>query len=946
MASQDSTEPDKGQAPSTAEQVGAVAEVLRGGGGGDGDDPDTPPTETVTSPPAVKARRGRRLTKLTRGAGIGRYVIIDMLGKGGMGDVYAAYDPELDRRIALKLVRDVTGDGREALVAEAKTMARVSHPNVCAVYDAGSFDEGVFIAMELVDGQTLGDWRRTPRKWREILAVFEAAGRGLCAAHAAGIIHRDFKPGNVMIGRDGRMRVLDFGLARIGVNTPSSDSLDSESLSDSGEDMSPHIVVSRAMGTPSYMAPEQRRPGVHDARVDQYSFAVALYETLYGERPFAGDSADSVLVNALAHRVRPAPRDRDVPARLRRPLIRALAPDPAERFPSLAALLAELARDPAARRRRIALGAAGVGLAALAIFGVARRADGAAPCRGVDQPALRLWNTRAREQVTASFRATGRSYAATWASRVGQELELRAHELGASRLAACEATNVRREQSPALLDLRMACLDRRAAELGALVARLGASPDAALMDRALDAIARLPSLETCSDTAALLSAAPRPRDPARQADIDAAEAGVAETLASTYAADARKTRQRAREAVAAAERSGWSSLLAEALVTDVDAGLGAGEYTGLEEQVYRAARLAAEAHAERTVADAWIAAVRVLTALGRPQEALALAHAADAALARIDRPGLTRATLLESEAMAFEATGDFATAMARDDEALALRAAAGQVDELPVGDVLNHRAILASRQGEHVAAEVLHRRVLALRKQKLGDTHPDVASSLDNLGAVIYHQGRLAEAVELYQQALALRTAALGADHEDVATSYNNLGGVFLDRGDLVRAEEHYTRAIATWERVLGAEHPTLAIPLGNLGDVALARGDAKRALELCRRAYTLEERASGKDSPELAYSLTCEGEALVLADQAAQATPVLERALSLRERAPVDAVELARTRVALASALSAQRLDRARVVRLARSARDVLAGAGATSSSRLSRAEALLRKP
>jgi hypothetical protein len=183
MASQDSTEPDKGQSPSTAEQVGAVAEVL----GGAGDDPDTPPTQTVTSPPAVKAKRARRLAKLTRGAGIGRYVIIDMLGKGGMGDVYAAYDPELDRRIALKLVRDVTGDGREALIAEAKTMARVSHPNVCAVYDAGNFNEGVFIAMELVDGQTLGDWRRTPRKWREILAVFEAAGAtGACACSTSG----------------------------------------------------------------------------------------------------------------------------------------------------------------------------------------------------------------------------------------------------------------------------------------------------------------------------------------------------------------------------------------------------------------------------------------------------------------------------------------------------------------------------------------------------------------------------------------------------------------------------------------------------------------------------------------------------------------------------------------------------------------------------------------
>ncbi|MBZ0234379.1 MAG: serine/threonine protein kinase, partial [Deltaproteobacteria bacterium] len=340
MADQDATEPGEGSSPSTAERVGAVAEVLRRG--------DTPPTETVTSPPAQR-RRARRLPRFTRGGVIGRYVIIDLLGKGGMGDVYAAYDPELDRRIALKLVRDVSGDGRAHLITEAKTMARVSHPNVCAVHDAGSFDEGVFIAMELVDGPTLADWRRTPRSWREILAVFEAAGRGLCAAHAAGIVHRDFKPGNVMIGGDGRVRVLDFGLARLGVPSASVESLDGESSSEPDEEASPRVVASRAMGTPSYMAPEQRRPGIHDARVDQYAFAVALYETLYGERPFAGENPDAILASALTHRVRPPPRDRDVPAWIRRPLVKALAPDPAERFASLELLLAELARDPALR---------------------------------------------------------------------------------------------------------------------------------------------------------------------------------------------------------------------------------------------------------------------------------------------------------------------------------------------------------------------------------------------------------------------------------------------------------------------------------------------------------------------------------------------------------------------------------------------------------------------
>ncbi|MBK9035268.1 MAG: tetratricopeptide repeat protein [Myxococcales bacterium] len=389
---------------------------------------------------------------------------------------------------------------------------------------------------------------------------------------------------------------------------------------------------------------------------------------------------------------------------------------------------------------------------------------------------------------------------------------------------------------------------------------------------------------------------PRPTDPARQRDLAAAEAAVAAARAGSYAADARHTRALARAGVELAERAGWSVLVAEALVTDVDAALIAGDYAGLDDEVFRAARLATEARAEPAAAAAWIAGVRVLAALGRPQEALAIAHAADAALARLDRPGPQPAALLEAEAAALEATGDFAAAMARDDQALALRTAATGADALPVGDVLNHKAILASRQGDHAGAEALHRRVLALRTRLLGADHPDVASSLDNLGAVIYHQGRLDEAAALYQQALAARRAALGPDHEDVGTSLNNLGGVYLDRGELAAAEDHFARALATWARVFGQEHPSLAIPLGNLGDVALARGDAARALVVCRRAYAVEAKASGDRSPELAYSLTCEGEALTAAGQPAAAIDVLARALELREAAAVDAAELART--------------------------------------------------
>src|SRR3954447_3740640 len=155
---------------------------------------------------------------LPKGATIGRYVVLSLIGRGGMGEVYAAYDPELDRKIAIKLLKTrdaAAADGRARLLREAQAIARLSHPNVVVVYDVGTFGESVFIAMEFVDGNTIGYWLEAGQdSWRDVLDVYVAAGRGLIAAHAAGLVHRDFKPENVMITKAGQVRVMDFGLAR------------------------------------------------------------------------------------------------------------------------------------------------------------------------------------------------------------------------------------------------------------------------------------------------------------------------------------------------------------------------------------------------------------------------------------------------------------------------------------------------------------------------------------------------------------------------------------------------------------------------------------------------------------------------------------------------------------------------------------------------------------
>ncbi len=875
---------------------------------------DDGPTQT---PP----RRRGRLPRFSRGTVIGRYVVVDLLGAGGMGDVYAAYDPELDRRIALKLVRDASGAGNDRLVAEAQAMARVSHPNVAAVYDVGPFADGVFIAMELVDGVTLKVWRNVTRSRAEILTVFEAAGRGLAAAHAAGVVHRDFKPGNVMIGQDGRVRVLDFGLARrddgarldpvtldsaddtVSMTPPDEVEPDAAGGDDPG---GPRVVVSRAMGTPSYMAPEQRKAGVQDARADQFAFAVALYEALYGERPFAGSDAESIALAAASGDIRPPARGTDVAAWLRRVLVRALEADPVNRYPTMPALLAELGRGRTRRRRWIigAIATATAGLLAVAGFGLLRGGDPATPCRAAGAAVDGVWNRDARDRIRQAFAvARPGGGAAGWTDRVAAELDERARGWSQARITTCEATTVRREQSAALLDLRMVCLDRRLGELGALIGALAAA-DRALMDHALDALGGLPDLDACADAAGLMAITPRPTDPGRLARVVAAESALADVRARALAADMRQQRDRAAAMVVLARDAGHPPLVAEALIAWSRAARRADDAAAAEPVLYEAAELAAAARADRILAESWIEQVMLLgTELGRPREALTAGHAARATLARIGRPPLLTAALLHAEGMALATAGDLDTAAARELEALSLRTGLLGETDLLVAESLSQLALIRSRQGDHAGAEALHRRVLAQRRAALGDAHPDVAASINNVGVVTYHQGRLDEAERLYQEALALRIAALGSDHDEVGATLNNLGGLYLDRGDLARADDHFTRALANWERSLGRDHVDLAIPLVNLGDVALQRADPARARTLCRRAYQLEAGASGETSIELAYALTCIGEAELAAGDPRAARTTLERALALRESGAVDAGELARTRHALVRA-------------------------------------------
>ncbi|HUJ61280.1 MAG TPA: serine/threonine-protein kinase, partial [Kofleriaceae bacterium] len=333
--------------------------------------PDLGSAATVIGRP-----HGEPAVKLGRGGTIGRFVLVDELGEGGMGVVYAAYDPQLDRKVAIKLLHAAlhSPEYHARLLREAQAMAKINHPNVVKVHEAGAFEGQVYVAMEFCDGGTLRAWlTAAPRSQREILDVFAQAGQGLAAAHDAGLVHRDFKPHNVLMAGDGVVRVSDFGLASLVGDAPREPppALDAASgdAPSGSTPLSWRLTQTGAiMGTPTYMAPEQFAGRATSAATDQFAYCVALYEALYGELPFphatTGDLAYAVQHGVYAK----PPASARVPKWLRAAVMRGLSVAEADRFPSMRELLHALARDPRRRNRRIAAGAAAAVVAIAGLF--------------------------------------------------------------------------------------------------------------------------------------------------------------------------------------------------------------------------------------------------------------------------------------------------------------------------------------------------------------------------------------------------------------------------------------------------------------------------------------------------------------------------------------------------------------------------------------------------
>jgi tetratricopeptide (TPR) repeat protein len=787
-------------------------------------------------------RGAARLAGLARGATVGRYVILDVVGRGGMGEVYAAYDPQLDRKVALKLLHDQPGAAgggaaraaRERLLREAKVIARLSHPNVVVVHDAGEIDERVFLAMEFVEGQTLGAWlAAAPRGWRAIREVFLAAGEALAAAHEAGLVHRDFKPQNVMVARDGSVRVMDFGLARdtgAGGEAPAAEAA-REAGAAPGDALGEAGALTRTgtlLGTPLYMAPEQFLARATDARTDQFSFAVALYEALYGERPFHGDSFAALAEQVVAGRIRePASRTR-APAFLRRLLLRGLRADPAARYQSMRELLSALRHDPARRRRGLAVAAA-VAALAIAFAGGAHRfaTRGQRLCRAAGERLADAWEPAGtagggarRAEIQRAFAATRASFAADTWTRVSALLDGYAGRWSRMYTDACEATHVRGDQSSEVLDLRMACLEGPRSALHALT-DVFTHADAAVVLQAVNAAQALPPLDRCADLAALRATVSPPADAVTRARVADLRAELAEVKALTDTGQLALASRKVAPVVEAARTTRYAPLLAETLE-----------------------------------ARSWLEAM-----LGDPAAGVKSAEEAlRAALAgRRDDIALECAALL---------VGYLSDRLQRLDDAerwdglgRALLERLGPGHERSAAWLANDRGILRARRGDKAGALADVREGLAIKQRVLGPNHPDVGLSLATLGSILEELGDAAGA---------------------------------LDAAD---------RFLATYRGAYGADSPLLGHPLNNRGIALFLLGRHAEAQAALRDAIARMSVVNGPDNGVVAHPLTALGRSLLETENARDAVPLLERALRIRERGEPNRHLVAETAFALARA-------------------------------------------
>ncbi|MEM9460161.1 MAG: serine/threonine-protein kinase [Myxococcota bacterium] len=904
--------------------------------------------QTILASDAV----GRAIAHPEPGDVIDHYTVVDVLGSGAMGLVVRARDSELGRDVALKLLINVSirlppsvhvgsDDAERRLVREAQAMAQLSHPNVVTVHAVGRYRGGVYIAMELVVGQTLRQWcDAQTRSWEEIVRAFVQAGEGLAAAHAADLVHRDFKPDNVLVRDDGRVLVSDFGLAGVAETFSSVESPDSLEL---GTNLTRTGAV---MGTPRFMAPEQHegRRDV-DARADQFAFGVALYHALYGCYPFEGKSMAALRLSVSSGIVRRPPVRVDVPRAVWRALQRCIEPEPEDRYPDMRAVLRDLRRvldAPGRRRRMIVLG--GIGTAMLGgglALGLGLGDLGSPqPCATIEQRLGGIWSEDRAQELEQKLRSARDVEAGSQtATLLRARLDDYALQWTADARETCEATHVHGVQPLEQLQAHSRCLDERRIALDALVTQLITRPADEVIERAVSAAAALPGVAACRERRPGLAAVP-PEVETQLARLRSllllGAYDDVEREAAALDTWLEEPRARARMLVTRGRARSWHKPDPEAV-----------------DLFKEASFAAAEAGDDFLIAVAQIELVSAQAlGQGRYREAELLVDAARVAVRRVGDPVRLRRRLATFHATVLLARESFAAAMEQLDVALAAVDEEGG-DELARARVLQHRATALAALGREDEALDDATFVLEARRRALGSHHPTVAEAQQSLARVLLISGRRRDAEVHLVEALAGIERHGGPHAMAAAEVLMMLAGAVIER-DPTQAVRHAERSleILGHHGQGGSQH---AYSVRNMiGWSYSLQGRHQEALRIFTETIEAREQVGGVDQPAFASDLELYANALVRAERCADAIPVfrrmakitgegspylgpnlvteaicqlefdlaaaqrlLERALELHQTVPLDDLERARAlfglaRVHWAQGKSAEALERA----------------------------------